>query len=121
MANVGNVQSTTTANGGNNPSASPIRGSVTKIALAWTSTAGGVVTFLLAAAVSGVLLAVEFIPDAVAAPTDLYDVTLTDEQGIDVLAGQGADLSTANKSIVCPGFVTLDGTTISWCPARRMR
>lgn len=35
-----------------------------------------------------------------AAPTDNYDVDIADEDGLDVLAGQGADRDTANTEYV---------------------
>jgi hypothetical protein len=50
------------------------------------------------------------------APTDLYDITLTDEDSVDVLAGQGANVSTSATSIVCPGTPLKDGTTVSVRP-----
>lgn len=38
-------------------------------------------------------------------------MTLTDESGVDVLAGQGANLGNAVASNVCPGVPLKDGTT----------
>lgn len=50
------------------------------------------------------------------APTAAYDLTLTDEDSIDVLAAQGANLdATASKSFV-PGTPLTDGTTTSTRP-----
>ena len=50
-------------------------------------TTGGKLT---SAAVLGI-----FIPDTVDVPTTLYDVTITDEDGVDVLQNQGLDGSVA--------------------------
>lgn len=65
------------------------------------------------AAVSGAIARVVFIPSATAAPTNLYDVTLTDADGVDVLSGQGANLSDTAAYSVCPGIPLKDGTTTS--------
>jgi len=69
--------------------------------LAWTSNSSGYVTSARARGVRGILDRVVFVPDATAVPTAAYDVTLKDAQGIDVLSGNGANLSaTVAKSIV---------------------
>ena len=85
---------------------------VVKHTFEWTSDSGGAATIPSLVAVSGAIARVVFIPDA-NAPTDNYDVTLTDSDGIDVLAGQGTDLDTAVASSVCPGIPLTDGTTTS--------
>lgn len=90
---------------------------VTKIVLAWTSTAGGVVSGNLTDYVSGELVRVVFAPAAGGSqPSDAYDVTLVDEAGVDVLAGQGGNLSNANTTHVCPGVPHKDGTTTGTRP-----
>jgi hypothetical protein len=60
--------------------------------------------------VHGTILKVQFIPSAVDAPTDNYDVTLTDLAGADVLRGQGADLDTATVKTFIPLVDATDGT-----------
>ena len=82
----------------------------------WTSNASGVVTATTSEAragiVSGTVMRVTFKPGA-ATPSNGYDVTITDENGIDILVGQGANLSNAAASTVCPGVEFTDGTTTS--------
>lgn len=89
---------------------------VVKHTFAWTSAADGTATVASGLAVSGQVQRVVFIPSATAAPTDLYDVTLTDADSMDILAGQGANLSTSTSSSVCPGIPFDDGTTTSVAP-----
>lgn len=73
---------------------------VKKIVFEWTSDAGGDATETTAAAYDGKLIGLTTIPDAVAAPTDDYDITLTDVEGHDVLLGAGANRDTANTEHV---------------------
>jgi hypothetical protein len=90
---------------------------VRKYTFAWTSDASGAVSGTLSEFISGTIVGVDFIPGAAAAqPSDAYDVTLLNGSGIDVLAGQGANLSNVNKSSVCPGVPFKDGTTTSIAP-----
>lgn len=42
--------------------------------------------------VGGYITSVQFRPDTTDIPTDDYDVTITDEQGIDVIYGKGTDI-----------------------------
>lgn len=83
---------------------------VRSIALDWTSDAGGAVSGIPSTHVSGVIERAVFVPGAAGVqPTDAYDVTLLDDDGLDVLAGRGANLSNANKSQSVP--LVGDGTT----------
>lgn len=82
----------------------------------WVSDVDGNSTLVSGLAVSGEIERVDFIPSASAAPAADYDVTLTDEDGIDVLGGQGANRSASAKSTVCPGTPLRDGTTVSTVP-----
>lgn len=86
---------------------------VVKHTFDWVSSAGGAATIPSGVAVSGAIARVVFVPSASAVPTAAYDVTLTDADGIDVLAGQGANLSESAASSVCPGTPLRDGTTTS--------
>jgi hypothetical protein len=61
---------------------------VTKYAVAWTSDASGDVNANTFAMASGTIVLVEFAPGA-STPTNLYDVTMTDDLGVNVL-GDGA-------------------------------
>ncbi len=74
-----------------------VHGSVKKIAFAWTSSAGGAADGTSVAALDGKIVGLATIPaGGGAAPTDNYDVALTDADGHDVLVGAGADRDTAN-------------------------
>lgn len=67
---------------------------VTLYTVAWTSTAGGAVSGNAFAVKRGHLKQIKFVPNSAGTqPTDLYDVTLVDENSIDVLNSQGANLS----------------------------
>lgn len=79
----------------------------------WTSDASGNAAVVSGQPVSGEIKRVVFVPSTSAAPTALYDVTLTDSDAIDVLAGQGADLAASGNTHVCPGVPLDDGTTTS--------
>jgi len=60
----------------------------------------------------GHIVRVDFMPNTgTTQPTSLYDVTLLDENGLDLLQGQGADLSNSANSSVVPGISITDGTT----------
>lgn len=70
--------------------------SVKRIYWDWLSTAGGAADKVTVNAFDGLLERAVFIPDGGGTqPTDLYDVTITDPDGVDVLAGLGANLSNA--------------------------
>ena len=69
---------------------------VKKIYWDWLSTAGGAADLITVNPYDGLIERVAFIPDAAGTqPTNLYDVTITDVDNLDVLAGLGADLSNA--------------------------
>lgn len=87
------------------------RDGIRTMSLAWVSHTDGVVN-LDTPAVNGEILRVVIIPGAGGlAPTTLYDVLLNDAHGIDVLGGQGQNLSATVTSHVCPGVPLKDGTT----------
>lgn len=84
--------------------------------LTWVSHTDGVVD-LDTHRIVGEIQRVVFKPDGGGTqPTDLYDVLLKDASGVDVLAGQGANLSNASTTHVCPGVPLKDGTTTSTRP-----
>ncbi len=58
--------------------------------------------------VNGVILRVTTNPGATA-PTDNWDIALLDEDGIDVLGGDGVDRDTANSESFCPSVAFGDG------------
>ena len=91
-------------------------GTVKKITFAWTSTAGGAADAPTVATFSGKIEALVTIPDAVDAPTTLYDVTVTDADGVDVLAGAGANRSATATELVLAsslGIVANDLLTVN--------
>lgn len=93
------------------------RASVRTYTLDWLSHTDGVVDLDTDVAIVGEILRVTFVPDGGGtAPTNLYDVLLKDAHGIDVLGGQGANLSGTAASSVCPGVALKDGTTTSVVP-----
>ena len=64
--------------------------------IAWTSSAGGVVSANSFSIRRGTITQVKFVPGSGGAqPSDLYDVTLVDADGLDLLGGLGANLSNA--------------------------
>jgi len=74
--------------------------SVQRYVLNWTADGSGNVTQDTSEPIEGVILRVVFNP--VTGPTDNYDVVLSDEDGIDVLQGLGANRDTANSEQVIP-------------------
>lgn len=82
----------------------------TRVTFSWTSNASGAVSGTASSRVGGRISRVVFVPGSSGSqPTDLYDVTLLDEHGMDVLAGKGGNLSNAAASQVVP--LIGDGTT----------
>lgn len=90
---------------------------VRKYTLAWVSHTDGVVNLNTSKTLVGELVRVVFAPGAGGVqPDDLYDLTLLDGDGIDVLAGQGANLTNAAPTHIVPGVPFKDGTTVSLRP-----
>lgn len=80
-----------TATGSGTVTASERRsGSIKTVAFAWISDATGDATLTTTYTYEGEALLLATDPGSVS-PTDNYDVTITDRDGIDVLAGAGAD------------------------------
>jgi hypothetical protein len=62
----------------------------------WTTTAGGAADLESSRVPAGKVIGIVHIPGAGGVqPTDQYDVTLTDSDGVDVLNGHGANVSNA--------------------------
>lgn len=73
---------------------------VTRYAVAWTSDASGNVSGNSFDVKGGRLYQARFLPGSGAGqPTDLYDLTLLDADGIDYLDAAGANLSNVNASV----------------------
>ena len=88
-------------------------GNIERIEIPWTSNASG--AFTESIPLHCVILRVVTDPGSTA-PTDNYDVTLVDEFGLDLLAGQGANRDTTTTEAFCPGAPLNDGTTTSVLP-----
>lgn len=82
-------------------------GAITKYSIAWVSDAAGAVSGNSFNVKAGEVVQVRYIPDSGGTqPTDLYDVTMTDANSIDVLGGSGANLSNANSTVAVPAVST---------------
>ncbi len=88
--------------------------SVNTYTIAWVSASDGTCTFTTDR-ITGVILRVVFNPGS-PTPTDNYDITLSDIDGIDILSGQGANRDTTTTEQICPGVALYDGTTTSVVP-----
>jgi hypothetical protein len=91
--------------------------SVRTYTLDWLSHTDGTVDLDTDGAIVGEILRVTFVPNGGGtAPSNAYDVLLKDAHGIDVLGGQGANLSSSAASSLCPGVPLKDGATTSVVP-----
>lgn len=80
---------------------------VTKYSVAWLSDASGDVSANTFAVGYGTLVQVRFIPDSGGTqPTDAYDMTITDANGVDILSGGGSNLSNATSTTAVPAVST---------------
>lgn len=78
-----------------------IHGSAKKVVFSWTSSAGGAASETTTAAFDGKIIGLTTIPaGGGSAPTDNYDIVVTDVDGHDVLLGAGANRDTANTEHV---------------------
>lgn len=81
-----------------------------KVTIAWTSDGSGNVNTNPFTPPTGELLQVKFIPGAGGTqPTNLYGATLVDQDGVDVLDGNGASLSNTTSTVRTP--LTGDGAS----------
>lgn len=86
----------------------PLRGRYTvshaikKITFSWTSNAEGAATATTKDSYEGILESAVFVPDGSAVPSDQYDVVITDENGLDVLKGEGANRSNSVTQRIQP-------------------
>lgn len=76
-------------------------GNVHKIKWTWTSTAGGAADLVTTCDYGAEVLALMTDPGT-AAPTDDYDITITDSEGYDVMQGAGANRDTTNTETAVP-------------------
>lgn len=66
---------------------------VKKIVWSWLSHTDGTASLATTLPYTGEIIRLVTVPDAVAAPTTLYDVAVTDADSVDCLMGAGADRS----------------------------
>lgn len=91
------------------------RGNFAKVSFACTTDADGDATGSTTARFTGEVIRAVFVPAAGGTqPTNLFDVTVTDDDGYDILAGQGADLSNAavTTKVASMGAVVNDVLTV---------
>ncbi len=88
--------------------------SIKKIKFAWTSAADGTASGTTTKTYTGEVIRLVTVPAGGAdAPTDNYDITITDGDSTDVLVGAGANRATATtqqvlaSSLGCVGYDTL--------------
>ena len=75
----------------------------------WTSEGNGTYTESSTNPVDGYLVLVVTDPDGTSVPTDNYDITLTDDEGVDVMGGALANRDTANTEQALPKIATSYG------------
>jgi len=74
---------------------------VGRLSFAWTSTGSGVVAYTMTDYVAGTLGKLVTNPGTTA-PESNYDITITDEDAVDILVGTGANRHTSNTETVYP-------------------
>lgn len=91
------------------------QGSVKQIVFSWLSDASGDGTATATTySYSGDLLKVVIVPGTSGeTPDDLYDVTLSDDNDLDLLAGQGVDCPNAANLVVTGGMLPVTNSVIS--------
>lgn len=81
---------------------------VKKIKWSWTSTSGGAADLVTTKPYYGQVIALVTIPaGGGSAPTSDYDITITDEEGYDVMQGEGADRHTSNTETAVPAATSV--------------
>ena len=80
-------------------------GEFEEVKFAWISSAGGAADATSVKVYSGRVLECVIVPGAAGdAPTDLFDVTVTDQDSVDVLYGRGANCSNADTTVINAGL-----------------
>lgn len=90
-------------------------GNPNKLTLSWTSSTNSFVSYTTGT-YRGEIKRIVFVPSATAQPTASYDMTLNDENSIDVLAGQGANLASNANASVIGGVMITDGVNSNPAP-----
>jgi hypothetical protein len=87
---------------------------VKQIVWSWTSTSGGAADLITTLPYAGQVTACVTIPaGGGSAPTDNYDITITDAYGYDVLQGTGANRDTANTETAVPTATSIAFGTLT--------
>ncbi len=87
--------------------------SAKKITFAWTSDGDGDASQTTVDAYDGQCIALTTIPSGGSAPTDNYDITITDADSHDVLLGAGANRDTANtEHVVAANLACVAGSLL---------
>lgn len=80
----------------------------------WLSDASGDATASMTYPVNGKLIRAVFVPDGGGtAPSDQYDVAITDGSSIDILAGQAGNLSNVNTIVLVDNFLPVAGNVLN--------
>jgi len=86
-----------------------------KVAFSWVTAADGTATGTTTNAYTGEVLRLITVPDGVAAPTNLYDLAINDEDTTDILIAAGANRSaTVTEQVIASslGCVANDKLTL---------
>lgn len=77
---------------------------INKVSTAWTCSSGGVVSGETGISINGQIQRIITVPNASTAlrPSDNYDITLLDENGLDVAQGLLANRDQTNAEVVVP-------------------
>lgn len=90
------------------------QGPIKTAAFGWVSNATGEASVDLSWEINGELLQAASIPSSASAPSDNYDVTLTDAYGVDVLHGNGANRDASSiETIASASLGVVANSTIS--------
>jgi hypothetical protein len=85
---------------------------IKRIKWTWVSTAGGAADLVTTLSYTGQIVALVTDPGT-AAPTDNWDLTITDQDGVDVLNALGANRDTANTEQVVTGMGVVVGQSLT--------
>lgn len=88
---------------------------VKKIKFAWTSASDGTASGSTTRAYDGKIELLTTVPAAAgSAPTDNYDITVTDSDSVDVLAGGGQNRDTANtEQVIASSLGAVAGSVLT--------
>ena len=91
---------------------------VKKIKIAWVASDAGAGSAVTTNAYDGKCELLTTVPSGTAAPTDDYDITIKDADGVDVLAGAGLNRDTANtEQVVASSLGAVAGSKLTFAVA----